>query len=445
MGQSILARGAVGPTAISEDRVFFTFRDGGFEYDCVECGARCCRGYGFAFRSAQQLQDVLRQRPALRFFVEPGDDKALVRNCPPSCFYLSSQQLCSLHSSSGREAKPDTCKLFPFNDFRVVENYLIVSPHPSLCPLRVVRSGEVSDCSRYHNILRDLTAAGISADVPRISGVAKGLDAVIHLERQVLALDVSSPLEDFSAHASRQLDLTRNASPVETQTGGDLTRFTETLCHVLQLDQLPEAFGRQGVAGLSVAVAPILRSHIIFGHGRFPAESSLGRIPHQLLILHMITSLAVEAGMEAVSYQTIMRLFSENRHLMHVLSLLNRPLAWKPNAPVDLGFGDVPADQRRFLVIAKGLLPAQQKRRNRTLGELLREVSDDSDPFESYRFLRCLATRLAGRVVDIEDRQSELGAKQSIRSKLDRFLLGTLDLERLRVIAERRTLAARQS
>ena len=71
-------------TAISRDRVYFAFGDGRLAYDCVTCGAQCCRHHDFEALVDPELQRHLAGRHALRFFLDPCDAGAdnHLSSCP---------------------------------------------------------------------------------------------------------------------------------------------------------------------------------------------------------------------------------------------------------------------------------------------------------------------------------------------------------------------------
>jgi hypothetical protein len=115
---------------IAVANVLFAFADGRWSYDCVACGAQCCRGHGYALNGARELEAQLSASTALHLFVSA--DKAglfqayQVRNLPPACFMLTKDGRCATHVTHGFAAKPETCRLFPFNQFGLLGDYLIV-------------------------------------------------------------------------------------------------------------------------------------------------------------------------------------------------------------------------------------------------------------------------------------------------------------------------------
>jgi Fe-S-cluster containining protein len=173
------------PISIQADHVYFAFPSGRLTYDCVSCGAKCCRGFGYEVFVDRDLQRQLGTRHALRFFLDPCEagaaDHYHARNLKPACFFLDEQNACSLHVQHGYDTKPETCRLFPFNQFNRVGDYLIVAPHPELCPLAILPPGERSDASSQRR------AACCSASSMDDGIMPCGLDLGVFVEFQPMS------------------------------------------------------------------------------------------------------------------------------------------------------------------------------------------------------------------------------------------------------------------
>ncbi len=73
---------------IPASNVYFAFCDGDFEFDCVTCGAQCCRGFGF-FASKAEATRVATLAPGTRHFMDevtPNGGR-VVSNFAPGCFF----------------------------------------------------------------------------------------------------------------------------------------------------------------------------------------------------------------------------------------------------------------------------------------------------------------------------------------------------------------------
>lgn len=94
-------------------------------YDCVRCNATCCRGHGFSLDASSQERDRVYERANLHIFsqVRHGNLSSrhdTITNCPPACFFLTEDGLCGIQLEHGYDQKPETCRLFPFNQFHIV-------------------------------------------------------------------------------------------------------------------------------------------------------------------------------------------------------------------------------------------------------------------------------------------------------------------------------------
>ena len=112
--------------------IYFPFPSGRLGYDCVTCQAKCCRGFGYMTTVGAELDRQFEMRPTLPLFVSPPDPRTSggqvsIGNCAPGCFFLADDGRCDIHRERGFAAKPETCRLFPFNNFRRVGRFLIVA------------------------------------------------------------------------------------------------------------------------------------------------------------------------------------------------------------------------------------------------------------------------------------------------------------------------------
>jgi hypothetical protein len=139
----------------------FAFADGAIGYDCVACGARCCKGLGFALGGGELVQ-LLARAPAFAPFVQSMRGAVHVFDLEDGCWALGDDGQCGIEVGHGREAKPSTCRLFPVNRLLRVEGAIIVDLQLSHCPLVDARTAPRT-VIRWDEIARDLEAAGTGA------------------------------------------------------------------------------------------------------------------------------------------------------------------------------------------------------------------------------------------------------------------------------------------
>ena len=178
--------------------VYFTFASGRFDYDCVACNAQCCRGFGYSLKPGVQLAAQLRSSSSVRFFVnatQAARRQYHVINCQPHCYFLSDAGRCKIQTTEGYDNKPTTCRLFPFNSFRRAGRFLVVAPHPHLCPLRVLPRHASSAVSDHSVLIASMASQGIDVNVPDLASHQAIAEARLPLERQIATL-AESHLED---------------------------------------------------------------------------------------------------------------------------------------------------------------------------------------------------------------------------------------------------------
>lgn len=95
--------------------------DSNQNYDCLMCGRGCRAGWDIPVEP-EVAANLEHQPLVLRIIGEQGpvfrkvEDQIFIQNSKdcPNCRFLAEDQLCSIHRELGFEAKPATCKLFPF-------------------------------------------------------------------------------------------------------------------------------------------------------------------------------------------------------------------------------------------------------------------------------------------------------------------------------------------
>ena len=202
--------------------------------------------------------------------------------------------------------------------------------------------------------------------------------ALIALERTIVDLS-ERHLEgsSYTPFASDQLTATHTAlgalHDTKATVGDDIERFTQVLCEVLDVDIDVARKPNASVVRCMVETTPSVRSELVFGAGTpqsAHAGVSLERIPRLLLALCVLVELAREAGMRDVTFQTVMRLFSENLSLLIMLAHVDCEVAWRSTKLIDLPLTGGTDHQSRYVTILTALLPGAQRKANRTLGDV---------------------------------------------------------------------------
>ncbi len=158
-------------------RIHFSFPDGAFGYDCVECGFRCCRGAGFG-ASQREFVALERLYPSLRYAVRPSVEfhQGMVHlaDFRPGCFFLASDGNCDIHTKHGRDAKPVVCKTFPANMYQFAGHDMTVSLN-FFCPLKLWEPGASGVRIHHADLMADLEVSldAVSPSQPIVGEATK--------------------------------------------------------------------------------------------------------------------------------------------------------------------------------------------------------------------------------------------------------------------------------
>lgn len=425
---------------IARNRVFFTFASGRLAYDCVTCKAQCCRGYGYLLTSDEELQGQVGGSPSVALFLDQARGKTSgtyqVHNCPPSCFFLTESHLCRIHRDQGYDSKPETCRLFPFNDFRLFDDYLVVRPHSMLCPLEIRPFDDPSTMSDHEELFGSMALKGISASVTRCPASRGGTAHVLATERHLMALSEAHLREgSYLAFTAAQLAVTAGESGDGMDWNGDVQRFTTEVCRLLATAPPPP--GASAVARTLIAMTPYLRFHFILNESTttdVPSKAlAIGKVPYALLTLYIITECARSVGMTHVTFQTVTRLLKDFLPVLVLCASLDQVMTWRRRAPVPVPRWERPALQSSYVGIAKALLPSSQRKTPTRLGDLLR-LHCPSDDMDRLLFLKDLARNVEGRITPVDDATTWTGKRRvgtMVGSVVHRLALAHLSVEAL--------------
>ena len=431
---------------IRPDHVYFAFPSGRLGYDCVSCGAKCCRAQGYEVLVDRELQRQLAAHHALRFFLDPcdgGTGHYHARNFNPACFFLDADSRCSLHVEHGFDAKPETCRLFPFNNLHRAGDFLIVAPHSTLCPLAVLPPGELSDASNHDDLLARMCATGIGTHVRDTIVRGPEVAAAIALERQIVELaERDLHATRYATHGAAQIAVSRRCAGsgeapdvAQARAAGDVDRFLDLVHEVLGESRRAGDDRDPALVQTMVGMTPAMRARIVFGQGEIPDPADIERLPYLLLVLHTLAALARQAGMAQVTYQTVMGLFDTYRSLVALLADVDRVMAWTADATLDFALSGNRPWQRRYIDVAKALLPAAQRAKRAPLGRILCEHADSSG-LDRIVFLKMLARHVHGRLAPLDDRARARWRQR--RAAVLQWGLGYFSADFLMMAAERR-------
>lgn len=439
--QTIRLHGAQPPLDVASSDVYFPFASGRLEYDCVACNATCCRGHGYGIQPGHELRTHLKTAPSVRFFLEDvtpshGSNYA-IRNCAPGCFFLTEDGRCGIQARHGYEAKPETCRLFPFNNIRLAGCYLIASPHTGLCPLAIAPPSRKSALSDHEALTNAMRMSGIGANVPRASADVSDISALVRFERQIVDLSEAYLDDaDYLAFAIAQVELTDGVWGKDDRRSARqrLAEYTSLVDEILGGPPTRASSNDQALERTLIALTPFVRSMLVFPGDDDKTPVALDRVPYVLVALRTIALHARDAGMPAITFQSLMHLLQPNKPLLAMLAQTDREMRWRPEANVELPLRDARPYRCAYLRIVRALLPASQNRSPMTLGQILRH-NLQSDGIERAMTLKALARQLAGRCVPAHH-GSAAPQPRGFRVALQQWAIGTFSEDALLMMAE---------
>ncbi|HEY0194983.1 MAG TPA: YkgJ family cysteine cluster protein, partial [Kofleriaceae bacterium] len=171
---------------------YFTWPDRRFRYECRGCGA-CCKGHGIGIDVAGgQLTQLVARRPAITAFLRRRGEAITAFNPRDRCWFLAGDGLCRIEVEDGRDAKPASCRLFPFNRVFRIGAYTIVDYNSVICPMFAVADDGVSHAEILAEIgsIQDPTVVGTS--LPARDAEAEG-KLLIEGERAIAGALFAAP------------------------------------------------------------------------------------------------------------------------------------------------------------------------------------------------------------------------------------------------------------
>lgn len=429
--------------SVDRDHVYFGFPDRSFSYNCVECGSKCCRGHGYLMGDHERLYQ-LQRRPSLRFFMTHGGD-VKVANAPPACFFLSRDGLCDIQSESGFDAKPETCRLFPFNRICAVGEYLVVTPHESLCPLAMSSSTQPCEESSHDALFATMRTHGLSIGIPSAEPIVRDIDRLIQLERRIAESVAQFRGRSFFEFVEYQAELTRLSGLIDIDE--EATARTDAYLMMASFWDLLDAkeadLGDAGkIDDLMLTMTPSLRASLVFretssAHVDCIKHITLDLVPVYLLLIRLFGQLAGQAGMREITFQTIMRLVTSFHSLWSLLTFVNVQLVWRPASEFDLYAPAEPEFQRALIGVAKALTNKSQSARPLTLGEVLREHNEWVG-VNRIRFLNFISVRLHGKIQPLKSAAAKAPVSlRSVRNALRHWVVASFDVQSLESVAPR--------
>jgi hypothetical protein len=349
---------------------YFTFADRALRYDCAACRQRCCRGKGFAF-GPDELVPLLARAPSLAPHVQlrAGGSFGAI-DLTERCWFLASDGMCRIEVDHGRDAKPTTCRLFPFNRVFRLGAVRIVDVNSVLCPVEPADGAGQSHEALLEEMAR--LEGSPMLDTPPWQPLDLAPD---WLERE-------RAIADAAARETRSPDALAAAAG-----DADAGRHRAAWARVYGVEAAELDALEAQVAPRVALLYSSLRWNALFARGAPAYPQAVRDLPLRLRALTFLAALAARSLGEPPSLRGVTELLRAQTAVLDVLARFD--------APVQLAEPKFDADVAPALQGALGALLAGAFRGGRTLGQLV-ESAASALPREA----RPLAVALAARQLD---------------------------------------------
>jgi Fe-S-cluster containining protein len=341
------------------DRVFFTWPDRRFKYECRGCGA-CCKGHGIGIDvQGGQLVQLLARRPALTAFLRRRGDAITAFNPRDRCWFLEDDGLCRIEAEDGRAAKPASCRLFPFNRVFQLGSYTVVDYNSVICPLHVVDDGGITHAEVIAEIESVQDATIVGTKLPARDAEAEGR-AFVETERAI----ATAIFANIDARAAWDAQADANAFDRELEHARDA--FANILGATFVL---PSA----ATIAAACWLTPSMRFNELFGPRQYAPRSAMSPVLARMWLAWLgFATLGEELARRSLSLQELTTLWSEQAPLLHAVARWSETPSLKPG-PMEL-----PGVDPGGLVKKLGTAFVENRKAKRTFGALVEALGSDA-------------------------------------------------------------------
>ena len=346
------------------DDVYFTWPDRRFKYECRGCGA-CCKGHGIGIDvTAGQLVQLVTKRPELAAFIRRRGDAITAFNPRDRCWFLADDGLCRVEIEDGREAKPASCRLFPFNRVFRIGATLVVDYNSVICPLAVA----VDDGGVTH---AEVIAEIRSIQDPAIVGTQLPPDETLITRERAIAEVMFTPSLELDTAWSAQ-----DAAPLAS--GLDIvTPAFEVLLG------MPWRAPDPATLANAFTLTPSMRFNELFGPRQYAARDKMNPLLSRMWLAWLgFAAFGETLAQRTLGLQELTTLWAEQAPLMHAIARWDAVPVFKPG-PVEL-----PNVDPGNLVRTFGQRCVDNKQAKQSLGALVGSVMGGTDPATRIAALR---------------------------------------------------------
>ena len=305
------------------DEVYFTWPDRRFRYECRGCGA-CCKGHGIGLDvTAGQLVQLVARRPEITAFLRRRGDAITAFNPRDRCWFLADDGMCKVEVEDGRDAKPASCRLFPFNRVFRIGAYTVVDYNSVICPVFSVADDGITHAEVLAEIatIQDPTIVGTK--LPAQNADVEG-KAFVDSERAIAAALFAAP-GDLAIAWGAQAD----AAAL------DLERETASKAFEAILGtpwRAPTATTLASITWLT----PSMRFNELYGPRQYAPRSAMSPVLARMWLAWVgFAALGESLAGRALGLQELTTLLSEQAPLLHVVARWREMPSLKPG-PIEL-------------------------------------------------------------------------------------------------------------
>ena len=347
------------------ERVYCTWPDGRFAYDCRGCGA-CCKGHGIGIDVAGgQLVQLLARRPEITAFLRRRGDAITAFNPRDRCWFLADDGLCRIEVEDGRDAKPASCRLFPFNRVFRLGGYTIVDYNSVICPLHVVAAGGALHGDVIAEIERTVDASIVGTQLPARDAAAEGRMFVESEQAIASAVFAAADRDD----ADRMLAAAWGAQADAAALAAERTHASSAFAAILDT---PWRMPSRATLATACWLTPSLRFNELFGPRQYGPRSAMADVLARMWLAWLgFAALGEQLATRPLGLQELTTLWSEQAPLMHAVARWTEAPSLKPG-PLEL-----PGVDPGGLVRKLGQAFVDNRKAKRSFGALVAALGSD--------------------------------------------------------------------
>ena len=356
------------------ERVYFTWPDRRFRYECRGCGA-CCKGHGIGLDVAGgQLVQLIARRPEIVPFLRRRGEAITAFNPRDRCWFLDDGGQCRIELEDGRAAKPASCRLFPFNRVFRLGSYTIVDYNSVICPLTAgadAGAGGIAHADVLAEIESIADPSIVGTPLPARDAEAEGRE-LVETERAVAAAAFAAALQ---AAAVAGGDLAAALAATWAAQADPAALETERAAADAALRAIAGAPWRMP-SGPTLAAAlwltPSMRFNELYGPRQYAPRSAMPPVLARMWLAWLgFAGLGEALAGRPLGLQELTTLWSEQAPLMHAAARWTEAPALKPG-PIEL-----PGVDPGGLVRRLGQAFVDNRKAKRPLAELVGRLGDE--------------------------------------------------------------------